>query len=75
VLLEVVVITAVVDAATEVIGAELVVAVPAGTVMVTLPLRQNFSANCMVACWSVALQAPWMQVSTPLRKVVAVQIQ
>ena len=49
VLLEVVVITAVVDAATEVIGAELVVAVPAGTVMVTLPLRQNFSANCMVA--------------------------
>jgi len=49
VLLEVTVITVVVDAATEVIGAELVVAVPAGTVMVTLPLRQNFPANCMVA--------------------------
>jgi len=45
-----------------------------GKVMVTPPVRQNCWANSSVAAWSAALQAVLIQVCTPLRKPVAVQI-
>jgi len=45
-----------------------------GRVMVTPALPQNCWAKASVAAWSVALQAVLIQVCTPLRKLVAVQI-